>query len=154
MVNRQQLAIACERLYRRAGGSTARSGIYAELNENLRGLIASSVGFTEGELPIVASVVDGGHWLVATTDRVAYRTGGEVVSLPLHRVQAVHSLALEDGNVERGDVVVLVVDGQRHEAQIEAGYPMGGVWNVLRRLVRAWETGMEVPRGSEGPTRH
>jgi hypothetical protein len=138
MVNRQQLATACERLYRNTGGSTARSGIYAELGAELRSLIESSARPTAGELPIVASVVDEHHWLFATTDRVAFRTGGQVMSFPLSHVQAVHSLALEDGNVPRENVLVLVADGVRHEVEIEPGYPLGGMWNVLRRLVRAW----------------
>jgi hypothetical protein len=153
-MNRQQLATACEHLYRRTGGTTARSGIYADLREGLRALIASGVGLTQDELPIVASVVDDGHWLIATTDRVAFRTGGEVTSVPLNHVQAVHSLALEDGNVEREDVIVLLANGQRHEVQVEAGYPMGGMWNVLRRLVRAWEAEDEMIQGRSGPTRH
>lgn len=140
MVNRKQLASACERLYRRSGETTARSGVFADLHDDLRSLMESQVQLTgEGEVPIVASVVDDGHWLLATTDRVIFRTGGEVMSSPLSRIQAVHSLALERGDVGGEDMLVLVADGQKHEVKIEGGYPLGGVWNVIRRLVRAWQ---------------
>jgi len=138
MVNRQQLATACEHLFRHAGGATAQSGVYAELREDLRALLSSGIDLSEGELPIVASVVDENHWLVTTTDRVAFCAGGKTMSFPFSQVSAVHSLALEDGNVEREDIIVLIVDGQRYEVQVEAGYPLGGLWNVLRRLQRAW----------------
>ena len=138
MVDRRQLAGACEQLYRRAGASTSRSGVHADLGEALQLVIQSSAGEVEGELPIVASVVDNEHWLYATTDRVVFRKGREVKSLPLNQVQEVHSLALEDANNGRDDIIVLMANGQRHEVQIEPGYPMGGIWNVLRRLLRAW----------------
>ena len=152
MVNRKQLAKACEHLYRRSSGTTGRSGVYAELHEDVRSLMKLEAELAEGELPIVASVVDDGHWLLATTDRVAFRTGGEVISFPLSDVQDVHALALDDGNVDREDVLVLIADGQKHEVQIEAGYPMGGIWNVMRRLVRTWQA-ESGSGGNKGPTR-
>ncbi len=143
MVNRKQLAKACEHLYRRSGGTTVRSGVFAELREDLRALVQSGAEPVGGELPIVASIIDRDNWLFATTDRVVFRKGTEVSSLPLSHIQDVHSLALEDANVGREDVLVLVAGGEKHEVQIEGGYPMGGMWNVIRRLVRAWQAERE-----------
>src|SRR5687768_11109892 len=138
MVNRQQLKTGCEHLYRRAGGSTERSGIYCELREADRATIEGSVSFFGEELPIVGSIVDQKHWLVATTDRVVFRSGHDVLSVPFGRLRAVHSLSLEDGNAKRDDTIVLLTDGERYEVRVEPGYPMGGIWNVLRRLQRVW----------------
>lgn len=139
MVNRKQLVSACGHLFRRSGGTTGCSGLFAELRSDLRAIIQTGARIGDGELPIVASVVDDRHWLVATTDRVIFRAGGEVTSLPLNQVEEAHSLALEDGSVEGENVLVLIAHGQRYEVQIEAGYPMGGIWNVIRRLVRTWK---------------
>lgn len=140
MVNREQLVRACQHLYRRTGGDTARSGVYGDLGGHIRAAIEASLVFASAELPIAASFVDECHWLVVTTDRVMFRAGGEVTALSLSHVQEVHSRALEDGNDELPDVIVVVSDGRRYEVRVEPGHPLSGMWNVLRRLIRAWGT--------------
>ena len=138
MIDRYQLRTACERLFRRTGGSTDRSAPFAELPAAMQAHIQNVVAFVEPELPIVASFSSNDSWVVATTDRVVFRTGESVTAIPLAHLREVHSLLLEDGNTSRDDVIVLTTDTQRYEISVERGYALSGLWNVLRRLCRAW----------------
>jgi len=138
MPTRAQLKLACERLFRRSGGSTSRSGVFDDLSATLRQAVATSAGFSESELPVVASVSSVDQWVVATTDNVISCDDGVVTKVPLAEIEDVRSLLLEDGNSGRDDTIVLVTGAGRYELRIEPGYPLGGMWNVLRRLQRTW----------------
>jgi hypothetical protein len=97
-------------------------------------------GIAEPELPILASEPTNNHWLAVTTDRVVFQFGEQVIAIHLRELEDVRSLVLENGQSTRDDVIVLRTSGARYEVCVERGYPLGGIWNVLRRFQRVWAT--------------
>ena len=135
-MERARLKRTCERLFERSGGSTRLSGLFDELSPNVRRAICEALDLEPEELPILASVPTPQRWVVVTTDRVVYRSNGDPICILLHDLQDAHSSLLDDANRSRDNILVLLANGKRHEATVEAGYPLSGIWNVLRYLQR------------------
>ena len=138
MLDRKRVSRGCVILFRRSGETTDATGPFDLLPESLRGLLARDAHLDANEMPVVASVLSDGVWLLITTDRVVFKSEEGVISLSLSEVRDVYSASLENANDKREDVLVLVTDSTKYDVRVEPGRALSGIWNVLRRLRILW----------------
>jgi hypothetical protein len=120
-----------------------QGGRYTRLFENLephqKQLLLREIQLFEEELPVIGSMESQDKWLLITTKRIIWHTGGKTKTLAIETVQdavADFQKLLVTGikKEQMREVRILTVDGGQHIIEIEEGAPLMGVWNVLKNL--------------------
>jgi hypothetical protein len=124
-----------------------KRGTYTDLFDNLmpdkQQMLLNAISLKDNEHPVVACVKAVDNWFLLTTNRAIWTSAGKYQEINVHDISRAtfdkEALLRDKDALIRGDVtladlqhlVVTTMDNTRHLIEVEAGFPLGGIWNVL-----------------------
>lgn len=123
-------------IFKRKGASGKQTKLFEEFDDATRKAITERASLRADELPVIASAPTLQGWFLLTTKRLLSFTGN--ASETIETSSIVEVLPAEFGQVRKEEMSLLKLklnEGRELQAQVEAGAPFFGVWNVLRNAV-------------------
>ena len=133
ITNPQHTKSTWSSVFKRKGASGTHTKLFEDFDAVAQKTIVERASLGEDELPVVASTPVEESWFLLTTKRLLLFTGKASEAVEVSTIAEV--LPAEFGQVKKDEMTLLKLKlngGRELQAQVEAGPPFFGVWNVLR----------------------
>jgi hypothetical protein len=138
MTSASQLRRILARRFVRRGGETASTTLFENLAPPVQQGLVNAANVDDNELPIVASVLSGSHWLLITTAHIYYHDAGLTTPIDVSDIRHVGSNLIADaseGAKSASDLRHLRLSTTRKQdidLVVEQGPPYWGIFNVIK----------------------
>ena len=125
-------------VFKRRGANGRYTRLFDDLDANQKEVLLQNVQLSGDEVAIVGSVQAPDRWLLLTTEKIASRRGGEILTVDVREiidaVADLQGLARSGGTkLEMRKLQVKTAEGL-HTIEIEPGAPLSGIWSVLKNI--------------------
>lgn len=140
MTETESMKSVLSSIFRRRGGETAKTKLFDNLPQQVRTGLLREVSIPADDVPVLASVVAGDHWVLVTTRRLYFNRAGNVTTIDLSELKdATVAIGLDaaKGISRKRDLTSLKLTlraGAEHVIEVEPGPPHVGIWNVLKHF--------------------
>lgn len=131
------------RVFTRGGGPGERTRAFEDFPVEVQGQVLELARLREGELPVLACVLEETRWVLLTTSRVVIRRPegvrevdwGELKNATTDDLRVDAALASgARGKLALNRLKLVRHEGEAVELELEAGPPFFGMWNVLKAV--------------------
>lgn len=123
-------------LFKRRGNQTTQTRVFDDFDIDTKAEILAHLALNTDDVPVVASILDAGHWCLITSKQTIAYVSGETASIENSSIRQVATNLCADyssGARQMKDLSYIEVTSVSTSLllQIEAGEAFWGVYNVL-----------------------
>lgn len=136
----ESLKKALSSIFRRRGAETQKTKLFDNLPQEIQTRLKVDASLLADEAAVLASVVNGDHWVLITTQRVIVKQMGKLVFVDCSElIDATVALGLDAANgfrrkTDLTSLKLLLKSGEEQVIEVESGPPYIGIWNVLKQF--------------------
>ena len=128
-------------IYRRRGSETDSTKLFENWPAPVQERLLESIKLQTDELPVLAYVPGGDHWLLITTQRIVEYQAGKAREIECSQLKDLELALLADAcagarnGMDIKRIRLILTGGQQELIEIEPGPVHLGIWNLLMHFV-------------------
>ncbi|HEU4767450.1 MAG TPA: hypothetical protein VFS77_08740 [Pyrinomonadaceae bacterium] len=123
--------------FKRKGGDGHYVRLFDHLEPWQKDLVLTEMPLREQELPVIGGVEGQEKWFLITTQRIVWRRKDSSQSIPFDQISEAsidfNSLSRHT-KLQTQELEITTQDRKRRTLLLENGFPLIGVWNVLKHI--------------------